>query len=221
MLTLARIGFFFGDHKLTTENLAKAETLIESGGDWDRRNRLKVYKSIEMLSTRKFTEAAPLLLDALSTFTANEVVEYDKLVELAIVVGVLVLERPDVKKRVRLSNDLLFKISDVSNKLLNSPDTLALLSSLPTLRTLVNSLYSLQYSALFTSLAELESNFLLTSKLLSPHARYYVRELRIKAYRQLLESYRSVTLERVARTFGVTVEWVDKYVPLHCYLGHG
>jgi hypothetical protein len=33
----------------------------------------------------------------------------------------------------------------------------------------------------------------LPSRLLSIHAKYYTRELRIKAYAQLLESYRSVT----------------------------
>jgi len=41
-LTLVRIGLFFSDHKLVEENMAKAEKLIEEGGDWDRRNRLKV-----------------------------------------------------------------------------------------------------------------------------------------------------------------------------------
>jgi 26S proteasome regulatory subunit N7 len=47
--------------------------LIEKGGDWDRRNRLKVYSAIHFLGIRKFKEAADLLLESLSTFTATEV----------------------------------------------------------------------------------------------------------------------------------------------------
>lgn len=34
------------DHDLIKRNIAKAHDLIEEGGDWDRRNRLKVYKGI-------------------------------------------------------------------------------------------------------------------------------------------------------------------------------
>ena len=37
-----RIGLFYMDHDLITRNLEKAQELIESGGDWDRKNRLKV-----------------------------------------------------------------------------------------------------------------------------------------------------------------------------------
>ena len=47
------------------------------------------------------------------------------------------------------------------------------------------------------------------SLLLSRHSKYYTRELRLKAYSQLLESYRSVTLDSLARAFGVTKDWLD------------
>lgn len=36
--------------------------------------------------------------------------------------------------------------------------------------------------------------------------------MRILAYTQLLESYRSLTLESLARAFGVSVEFIDRYV---------
>lgn len=41
---LIRIGLFYLDHDLITRNIDKAKYLIEEGGDWDRRNRLKVIK---------------------------------------------------------------------------------------------------------------------------------------------------------------------------------
>ena len=47
-------------------------------------------------------------------------------------------------------------------------------------------------------------------RFLSPHYRYYVREMRIQAYSQLLESYRSLTLDYMATAFGVTKGFVDQ-----------
>ena len=37
-----RVGLFYMDHELIRANLDKANQLLEEGGDWDRRNRLKV-----------------------------------------------------------------------------------------------------------------------------------------------------------------------------------
>lgn len=65
---------------------------------------------------------------------------------------------------------------------------------------------------LTTSIATLEQTHLLPSRILSPHSRFYVREMRILAYSQLLESYRSLTLDSLAAAFGVTVNYIDKYV---------
>lgn len=59
-------------------------------------------------------------------------------------------------------------------------------------------------------LATLEDTYLLPSRILSPHTRYYIREMRILAYSQLLESYRSLTLDSLAAAFGVTVNYIDK-----------
>lgn len=49
--------------------------------------------------------------------------------------------------------------------------------------------------------------------LFAPHYRYYVREMRIQAYSQLLESYRSLTLGYMAEAFGVSTEFIDQWVP--------
>jgi len=43
----------------------------------------------------------------------------------------------------------------------------------------------------------------------SPHANFYVREMRIKAYTQILESYKSLTLERMSNAFGVSATYID------------
>jgi 26S proteasome regulatory subunit N7 len=40
--TLIRLGFFFDDNELTAKSIEKARYQLEEGGDWDRKNRLKV-----------------------------------------------------------------------------------------------------------------------------------------------------------------------------------
>lgn len=44
---------------------------------------------------------------------------------------------------------------------------------------------------------------------LQPHFRYYMREVRTVVYSQFLESYKSVTMEAMARAFGVSVDFID------------
>ena len=60
------------------------------------------------------------------------------------------------------------------------------------------------------TLGTLEQKYLIPSRILNIHTRYYIREMRILAYTQLLESYRSLTLESMALAFGVTVDYIDK-----------
>jgi 26S proteasome regulatory subunit N7 len=116
-LTIVRLGFFFSDTEIVTTNMDKAEKcvyfqtpflfnslfrrLIDEGGDWDRRNRLKVYNGLHLLSIRQFKRGGELLLDALSTFTATELLSYNEFVGLTVIANTLGLKRVDLKKKVR------------------------------------------------------------------------------------------------------------------------
>ena len=75
---------------------------MDKGGDWDRRNRLKVYRGLHLLSIRQFKRSGELLLDALSTFTATELISYNDFVASTIIANALTLSRPDLKKKVRV-----------------------------------------------------------------------------------------------------------------------
>lgn len=75
--------------------------LIDAGGDWDRRNRLKVYRALHHLSVREFAEASELLIDSLSTFTATELMEYDDFVALTVLAGTMGCDRKAIKEKVR------------------------------------------------------------------------------------------------------------------------
>ena len=84
----------------TPEARVDCYRLIDSGGDWDRRNRLKAYNGIYLLSIRSFAPAADLLLDVLSTFTSTELMEFENVVMYAVLAGTISLSRVDLKTRV-------------------------------------------------------------------------------------------------------------------------
>ncbi|XP_076447495.1 26S proteasome non-ATPase regulatory subunit 6-like [Babylonia areolata] len=202
---LIRLGLFYMDHDLINKNLEKAQTLIDEGGDWDRRNRLKVYRGVYCMSIRQFKEAASLFLDTIATFTSYELMDYPQFVTYTVLCSVIALERPKLREKVTRGSEIL-----------------EVLHGLPKIKRYLFSLYDCHYSDFFLSLAEVEE-LMQTDRLMAAHYRYYVREMRIMAYAQLLESYRSLTLDYMAQAFGVTVDFIDQELArfiaagrLHC-----
>ncbi|KAG1149897.1 hypothetical protein G6F37_003305 [Rhizopus arrhizus] len=193
IFTYVRIGFFFNDNNLVRTNIEKLRELIEQGGDWDRRNRLKVYEGVYLMSIRDFKGAATLFLDTLSTFTSTEIMSYKEFVKYAVLTSLISMKRVDIKKRV-----------------LDAPEVLEVISDIPHLEDYMNSLYNCQYTQFFRSLAAIEQAHLRSSRYLLPHMRYYIREMRILAYAQLLESYRSLTVTSMAQAFGVSEDYIDR-----------
>lgn len=189
-----RLGLFFGDTDLTQDSITRATGLIEEGGDWDRRNRLTAYRAVYHASVRSFAEASKLCLEALSTFTATELMEYEQFVELTILMGMITLSRRELKKMTE------------------SPEVMQTIDQLPHLASFTSSLYNSEYAAFFRALAEVEQTYLLPSRVLSAHTQYYVREMRVIAFAQLLESYQSVALDNMAAAFGVSTDYIDQYV---------
>eukprot|EP00112_Aurelia_sp_Birch-Aquarium-sp1_P012250 Seg2574.7 transcript_id=Seg2574.7/GoldUCD/mRNA.D3Y31 product="26S proteasome non-ATPase regulatory subunit 6" protein_id=Seg2574.7/GoldUCD/D3Y31 len=166
--------------------------LIEEGGDWDRRNRLKVYQGYYAMTIRDFKTAAATFLESISTFTSYELMEYKTFVVYTIIVSMIALERTELRKKVVQGAEIQEQ-----------------LHQLPLAKKYLTSLYDCHYADFFQALAEVEVD-LKKDRLLAPHYTYYVREMRILAYTQLLESYRSLTLEYMANAFGVSINFIDK-----------
>ncbi|XP_045477302.1 26S proteasome non-ATPase regulatory subunit 6 [Harmonia axyridis] len=202
---LIRLGLFFMDHELITRNIDQAKTLIEEGGDWDRRNRLKVYQGAYCMAVRDFKTAATLFLDTVSTFTSYELMDYKQFVRYAVYTSVISLPRNQLR-----------------DKVIKGSEILEVLHSEPSVKEYLFSLYNCQYAEFFTNLARVEE-VLRLDYFMNAHYRYYVREMRILAYTQLLESYRSLTLQYMAEAFGVSVAFIDQELStfiaadrLHC-----
>ena len=103
-MEMARIAFFYKLQGTTTSPdhyIAQAEKLSErGGGDWDRRNRLKVYRSLAKLWQRDMAGAAPLLLDGMATFSCNELCTYSDFLIYAMLANLLHLDRPVVHEKI-------------------------------------------------------------------------------------------------------------------------
>lgn len=75
-------------------------SLFEEGGDWERKNRLKVYEGLYCMSTRNFKKAANLFLDSISTFTTYELFPYDTFIFYTVLTSIISLDRVSLKQKV-------------------------------------------------------------------------------------------------------------------------
>ena len=101
-----------------------------------------------------------------------------------------------------------------------------ILHQLPVAKSFLSSLYECKYGVFFRALGKpshvahvlpLYKRFLgevegilKRDRYLCAHSAYYVREMRVLAYTQLLESYRSLTLQYMANAFDVSIEFIDR-----------
>ncbi|CAG9943745.1 unnamed protein product [Clonostachys rosea f. rosea IK726] len=247
VLAIVRMALFYGDKPLVKKHVERAKALVDSGGDWDRRNRLKTYEGLHLLTLRSYNLAAPLLLDSLSTFTSYELCTYSNLVVYSVLAGSVSLKRVDFKSKVVDAPEIKAILGDGEDKLLalsgaisagpgaddttgvdtpkaatttavnlttlgtstDHPEAEAAIDFSP-LALLVSSLYNGNYKTFFQSLASVEEQFLTQDRYLHEHKNWFIREMRLRAYQQLLQSYRVVGLDSMANDFGVTVEFLDR-----------
>ncbi|KAH0538017.1 hypothetical protein FGG08_005378 [Glutinoglossum americanum] len=251
VLAIIRVGMFFADKQLVKKNVDRAKALVDTGGDWDRRNRLKAYQGLYLLTVRSYNLAAPLLLDSLSTFTSYELCTYSSLVVYSVLAGSVALKRVDFKAKVVDAPEIKAILGDGEDKLAaltgaasagpgagdeemqDVPKATSTASSAAVnltalgssasgqldvetsvdfspLASLVKSLYNGDYRSFFAALAAVEENFLSQDRYLWEHRGWFVREMRLRGYQQLLQSYRVVGLGSMAHDFGVSVDFLDR-----------
>ncbi|KAI6215812.1 hypothetical protein M3Y94_00428800 [Aphelenchoides besseyi] len=199
VFSLIRFGLFFLDHKLINSNIAKAKDLMEQGGDWERKNRLRSYEALYKMAIRDMKGAASLFLETVPTFGSYELMSYDQLIFYTVVTSVLALDRPDLRVKVMRSNEIQERLNGGGEN-----------GELIPIKHYLDSFYNCHYDQFFVQLASLESQRLKFDRYLAPHYGFYSRAMRLKAYTQFLTPYKTVRLDMMAKDFGVSKSFIDR-----------
>lgn len=192
VLSLIRLGLTDMDYAFVAKNIERAKDLVEKGGDWERRNRLKVYEAMFLASRRDIKAAAKLFLDALATFSATELFSYKVFVIYTVLASLVSVDRPTLR-----------------DKVVDSPEILSVILEEPKLNEFMNSLVNCDYKGFMAALPDM-IDVIDQDRYLAVHSAYIGRELRVVAYSQFLASYQSVTLKAMSTKFGVGVEFLDR-----------
>mmetsp|Transcript_83183 Transcript_83183/g.231492 ORF Transcript_83183/g.231492 Transcript_83183/m.231492 type:complete len:410 (-) Transcript_83183:93-1322(-) len=192
LLRTIRTGLFHMDLSIVKERVTKCHELIERGGDWDRRNRLKVYEGTYAMANRDFKKASELFLSSVATFNSYEMYTYKQFVWYTVLTSLKALDRVELKRKV-----------------VDSSEILSVILELPHVPEFLNAFYEGRYADFFGALVALDSS-IRTDRFMGRHIVYFVREMRVLAYTQFLESYKSVTVDSMAAAFGVSAPFLDR-----------
>lgn len=187
----AQVALFNQEISKLKEIITEAKRLNELGGDWDRRNRLKVYEALYLLLIKNVKEASKLLMDCVATFTCTELCTYKQFMFYALFTSVITLNRNDLRKKV-----------------INDAHVITIIRELPNLQTLINGIYDCDYKSFFQSILLVYPE-MMDNRFLGPLVVYIVRELRVLAYSQFLEAYKSVQFSSMSTSFGISAELLD------------
>ena len=191
LLTRARVGFYHGDLAIAKDCVDEASKELEKGGDWERKNRLLVYRGLLHMTKREFKEAANLFVATLATFTSTELLSFNEFVLYTVITACVSLDRSTLK-----------------NKLLNSPEILSISHEIPGLTDFLSALHESRYSDFFASILTLSSE-ISKDRYLSSHLRFLLRSFRLIAFKQFLTSYKSVTIANMAAAFAISQHYLD------------
>jgi len=191
ILTLIRIAFFFDDKALAKKQIDRAKVELSKGGDWERRNKLKVYEGIYFMMTKEWKQAAELFINVMPTFTASEIVDFKDFVFYTVILSLTSLDRAAIRENV-----------------VRAPEVLSAVKETPNLQEFMESYYYCRYRECMESFVPI-IDLVRKDKYLRPHLKYFMRTMRLNAYRQFLASYRTVTLDAMASAFGVSTGFLD------------
>jgi 26S proteasome regulatory subunit N7 len=119
---LMRLGLFWNDIPMVDSHVQASQILVDNGGDWERRNRLKVYEATYRFAIRDFKKAATLLLDSIATFTAAELYQYPQFVFYTVVCSTVSLDRKTVRSKVINAPEILQVLTAFGHFALRSRD---------------------------------------------------------------------------------------------------
>ena len=171
---ILHVGIIYKDLTLLKDNIELCHSFLKDGGDWEKRNRLRIYEGLYCMLTKEFKETGKLFLDALMTFTTYELMDYKTFVFYTALCNIISVDRNTLK-----------------NKVIDNSDVVACINDIPYLQEFLDSFYEGRYNdffQIFVKVCERTKN----DEFMSKHNNHFVMEMRIKVYSQFLRKYCSV-----------------------------
>jgi len=150
---------------------------------------------------RDFKKASDLFVSSIATFTASELLDFKNFVFYSVILGLLCQDRKMIKKEI-----------------IHSPDVLAVNRDIPHLKEFSESFYNCDYHTFFRAFIEITTQ-VSNDVYMKDHAQFFTKEMRLVAYKQYLESFKSVTIENMATAFGVSNDFIDRELSTFIYNG--
>lgn len=188
---ILHLGINYKDTDILKEYLEKCRALLKDAGDWEKRNRLKVYDGLNHLLNRNFKDAGKLFNEALMTFTSYELFDYKTFVFYTAITNIITVDRATLKTKV-----------------IDNSDVISCINEIPNLQQFLESFYEGNYNIFFNELYHIIQR-IKVDFYLSKHCNYFMNEMRIKVYSQFLQSYKTVTIENMSNVFGVSSQFID------------
>jgi len=197
--SILKIYLAYNKMDLFREELIKAKDLVELGGDWTALNILRVFEGLGEMRDRRFEKAADLFIGSIATYTATDLMSYERFLQYAILCSCLSKDRKTLKEKIVDSSD----VKDVN---------------IPLMKDFVTCLVKCNYIEYFPLLMRV-MEFMKQDLLLHEHVYTYFRAMRLRGYAQYFVVYKTSTLAQLADRFGVSLEFVDRDIADFIYNG--
>lgn len=183
-----RIAIIQEDRLRLIQNVEKAKILFESVSDWDRKNRFKVYLGLFYLIKAEFDKAVEYFLDSLASFDATELLDIETVVFYIVFCSLMVHSRSEIKEKI-IKNSEIRRCSEF----------------LPLIDCLIECKYEQYFKRILDFVDLMEKDYFLFQ--LKEH---FCKEMKIRGYQQLLLSYKSFHLHRMAEIFKVDALFIEQ-----------
>lgn len=111
---ILHIGLLEKNQEILKEYLEKCHQMLkEDGGDWEKKNKLKVYEGLNFILNKNFKDAGKNFLDALMTFTSYELFDFKTFVFYTAITNIITVDRKSLKERIIDNSDVLSCINDI------------------------------------------------------------------------------------------------------------
>jgi len=197
--SILKIYLAYNKMDLFREELTKVKDLVESGGDWTALNILRVFEGLGEMRDRRFEKAADLFIGSIATYTATDLMSYERFLQYTILCSCLAKDRKTLKEKIVDSSDV---------KGVN----------IPLMKDFVTCLVKCDYINYFQLLLRV-MDFMKQDLLLHEHVYTYFRAMRLRGYTQYFVVYKTSTLAQLADVFGVSLEFVDRDIADFIYNG--